>query len=922
MSGHLYRHPDYPWQILDELFLEAVRLTDPERVAFLDRACADQPALRAAVERMLWADEAAGTFLERPVEWPTRGLADETGESEGETEDVGLRLGSYELVELIAAGGMGAVYRAKRIDGAFERAVAVKMIRRRIVRAEDLQRFRAEREVLARLDHPNIARLLDGGTAPDDRPYLVMELVQGLPIDRYCAEKTLRLSARIELFQQVCSAIEYAHQNLLIHRDIKPDNILVTEEGAVKVLDFGIAKLLEPESLPFIAPVTHTGVRPMTLGYTSPEQIRGQPATTRSEVFVLGALLYELLAGCSPFVAEGALPHEIESAICEADGLPGGAGRRVRQIRGDCSRAMRGDLGRILGKALRADPARRYGSVEQLSDDLRRWAEHRPVRARPDRLLYRLRTFVRRNQGLVFLALTVFTGLAILSLALWAQTRTAVGERDRAEKALGFVAGIFEGADPGRQGAPPVDPREVLDRGADRIERELNDHPDMQAVLFEAIGRMYTSLGWYDEAVRLLEQSQALRRRLEADPVDVATGHYHLGRALHRSGQYQQARERYEESLTTRRDLLGPEHPAVAEVLAARADADIALGHYDQAEPSIREALRLRRAQLGDDHLDVAESLSSLGDVLYLSQKDTEGVLRAYREALAIREAALGGDHLLVANALGSMATGLFHAGRGHEALPLIQRAVDIKRSILSSDHPELARMLHDLGELARMTGSSTLAETSLREAIEVARLRLGPSHPDTASAQLSLGALLVQQGRLDEAEEPLQQVQRAYEALFAADHPQLASLAFWRGDLLRRRGDYDGAGRLFEDSWRIVERHTPPGTIVRATVKVGRGRLALDSGAPETALVFFEDALAIMRRRSKPEWFIGEVEAELGWCQALLGRVQEGRAMLLSGLEKLESGRPVDDPKVIRARGFLRQIEARDGDARAEGSL
>lgn len=907
----MHESPRKHWQIVDRVFAEAVRHEGPARGAYLDRACADRPKVRADVEKMLWADEIAGdSFLQELAVPAVSDVAEFLNEESGEPDEAGLRLGPYRLAEPIGSGGMGVVYRAERVDAAFQRAVAIKMARRRFARAEELQRFRTEREVLAGLDHPNIARLLDGGASEDGRPYLVIELVEGMPIDRYCVERKLGVRARIELFQQVCSAIAYAHQNLLIHRDIKPDNILVTEDGVVKVLDFGIAKLLDPASLPFAAPRTRTGLRPMTPGYASPEQIRGQPATTRSDVFVLGALLFELLTGYSPVKADEALPHEIDTAICQIDGLPVGSLRRGHS---DGHRALRGDLGTIVGMALRSDPARRYGSAAELSDDLTRWGEHRPVRARPDHFTYRLRTFVRRNRVLVSVVSAAFVGLAVLSIALMGQSRTLEAERDRAEQALSFMAGMFEGPDDEPRGGRPVDPRELLDRSAARIERELGEHPDMQAVLFEAIGRMYNSLGWFDEAQPRLEESLSLRRRLAADRADVATVLYHLGRALHGRGDFEDALARYEESRAIRDRVFGSEHQAVAEALSAHAATDVALGRYDRAEPVIREALGIRRNALGEDHLDVAESLSRLGDLLYLADRDAEEVLEAYREALEIREAAADVDPLLLADSYNGVAVALHHAGRGDEALSQIARAVEIKRSILSEDHPDLAALLYGQGEVARTMGHADLAETALEEAAKIAQARLGKLHPLTAHPRLSLGVLYQQQERFDEAAVQFRHAQSAYRASYSADHPRLAGLAYMHGDFHRARGDYTEARRLLDESWRIVEGYAPPDAIVRASVKLRMGRLALDTDEAETALGHFEQALTILQQRPNPvPWFIGEVEAEVGWCLALLGRSEEGQAMIRSGLEKLDAHRPEGDLRVARARGHLREIEQR----------
>ncbi|MEM7355487.1 MAG: serine/threonine-protein kinase [Acidobacteriota bacterium] len=852
------------WRTIDELFAEAVELSGSARGRFLDRACANRPALRAEVERMLWADEAAGSFLRRP--W-LPGEPDPAAHSEhtdSETDDAGLEIGAYRLVERIAAGGMGAVYRAQRADGAFERDVAVKLARRRIVRAEDVQRFRTERQVLARLDHPNIARLLDGGTAADGRPYLVMELIDGPPIDSYCRDQHLSLAARIELFQQVCSAIEYAHQNFLIHRDIKPDNILVARDGTVKVLDFGIARLLDPESLRVAAPMTRTGVRPMTPGWASPEQIRGEPATSHSEVFVLGALLYAILTGRSPFTFDGALPHEIDSAICAVDGLPSATTRGSKRIEGEGRRALRGDLGTILGKALRADPAQRYSSVARLSDDLTRWSEHRPVRARPDRLAYRTRRFIRRHRALAAAAglLVVFAVVMTLQAFTTARERDRVQlERAKAEQVSRFLIDLFEVADPEHNLGATLSVEDVLERGAARIGDELAGQPLMQATLSQAIGEIYHHLGLFDRAGQFLEQALDLRRQ-----------------------------------------ALGDRHLEVAESLSKLAQLWNEGQDLTAAEAMLREALDIRRAALGEAAPEVAESLEQLSDILSRRNKFVEAE-SLVRRSLAIRRRVFGDGAQPVARSLAALGRVLGNTRHYVEAEATLRQAIAIGQRHLDSDAGFLRSTRRNLAQTLRRAGKLNQAEPIYREVLASERRVFGPKHPQIGFTLTGLGAVLKEKGDYSAAQSIFREALDLRRSLLPPDHPAVMVTLTNLADLAEAREDFDHAERLYRETLAGLRQHLGAESAVLVFPLTGLGRVLIERGEPREAETHLRRALAL-RRLSLPADNALVAQSEVLLARSLVAgarsaagapqdaeRYREAEQLLLAGQRKLAAG-------------------------------
>lgn len=522
------------WDQLKALFEEALSLPTGARVAFLDRI--DDAAQRDEVRSLLDALDADPSFLEEPIATDTLYHAvDDQGR-----DALGDRIGPYRLVRVIGSGGMGTVYLAERSDGQFSQQVALKLSRPGELHPDRLAHLYHERQILASLQHPNIARLYDGGVTPDGRPFLAMEYVQGLPIDRYCDRHMIDLSGRIDLFRAVCAAVQHAHQNLVIHRDLKPSNILVDESGQVKLLDFGIAKLLSDSSGDEARPATRTGAHLMTLAYASPEQVSGRPITTASDVYTLGVLVYELLAGVRPYDLAALSPTQIEAAICRQD--PPRPSTRA-ELSERTRRRLRGDLDLIVMNALRKEPERRYPSPAHLSEDLLRFTQRQPIAARPNSLRYRVSTFVRRHRAAVLTTSLVLIALVAGLLATWRLAYEADLARDHAERRFNDVRSLantllfdFHDAIRDLPGATPA--RRLLVASArvylDSLLQESASDPQLQAELAEAylrvgeiegdphfpnLGDLAAAEASYRESVRLNEE------QLATHPEDAATRH-------------------------------------------------------------------------------------------------------------------------------------------------------------------------------------------------------------------------------------------------------------------------------------------------------------------------------------------------------------------------------------------------------------
>ena len=743
---------------LEELFGATVDRSTGERRALLAAAAREDPTLAAEVEGLLAADAAGGRFLEDAVESAAVELA------QGE---IGRRLGPYRLVRELGRGGMGAVYLAERDDRELEQRVAVKLIHRGLETPELVARFRTERQILARLDHPAIARLFDGGTTEEGRPYFVMELIEGLPIDAHCDAARLPIRARLELLLEVLAAVGEAHKNLVVHRDLKPSNVLVTPDGRPKLLDFGVAKILEQEGRP---DTTSLGLaRPMTLAYASPEQVLGLPVTTATDVYALGVLLYRLLAGRHPYPVDGKSAREIERLIL--DHHP----ERPSVAAAGLSRQLRGDLDTIVLAALAKEPAERYGSVERLAEDLRLHLEGRPITVRPTPLRTRGLKFIRRHRwGALAAAVIAALGLSLAGSLVVLSARTA-RERDRAAQTASLLVDLFEIADPGERRGSSITARELLDQGTDRVLRRLDRQPDTQGTLLATLGRLYAQLGLYDRAVGVLERSVAVERRRGTAHPDLVKALRDLGRALAEGGRFTEAEPVFREVLALAERLYPADHEEVSISVNNYALVQHDLGHYATAEPLYRRAVDLeRRGRSEQDRYGVARANWAL---LLIDLGRYDEAAAVDREILALRETASPPRPVGVASILEYLAMALDGAGRLDEAEAAARRSLALREEHLSPDDRDIARSRNVLGAVLRDRGRLDEAEPVLRRALADRRRLLGPDHAEVAVSLEDLGDLLVARGRFDEAERTFGEALRIVRASFAADHPTFARL-------------------------------------------------------------------------------------------------------------------------------------------------
>ena len=783
------------WARVERLFDEVADMTPSERTAYLRNVCGNDPELRNYIESLANSDVAKSTFIEDSI----RGVLEQAApQSRALGQLIGERIGPYRIVQVIGSGGMGVVYLAERADEQFRQQVAIKLVRQRLISPEIEERLVSERQILANLDHPNIARLLDGGTTEDGTPYLVMEYIDGLPIDDYCDGRRLSINERLALFRTICSAVHYAHQNLVVHRDIKPTNILVTEDGTPKLLDFGIAKLLDAGGAA-TAGLTREGAIMMTPENAAPEQVLNGQITTATDTYALGILLYRLLTGQRPCRVTGT-PREMILAICEqVPERPSAAIRRqsassdadtgedlpvtpelVARYRGTTidklERRLKGDLDNILQVALRKEPARRYRSVSEFSDDIRMHLASLPVLARPDSWHYRTGKFVRRHATGVTMSFMLVALLAAFGVAMTVQNKRIALERDTAREVSTFLEEIFMAPDPGNARGLDITAKEILATGADRISSELGERPAIQATLMETIGRVYSNLGEYEPAVDILEESLRIRlQTLGDDHPDVATGKNELAVSLFHTAEYERARHLLEEALDLNRREHGAMSAPVAVNLINLAELHMEIGGLDEAEQFASGSIDIYTAH-GDTYpAELAEAKNVLARIL-LRKNELDEAEKLEREAIALVRTHLGEDHPFIAHYLQNLAVLLQTKGDLDAAEAMFYESIDATRKILGEEHSLLAGSLVRLGTLLHNKEQFDAAETAFRDALAVHAKARGPEHPFVAYDMTSLAMLLQDKGELDEAESLLRDALELYEDSIGPDHQYVAS--------------------------------------------------------------------------------------------------------------------------------------------------
>ncbi len=781
---------------IEEVFEHALDLDPDERAAWVRDRCADDAELRVEVEGLLAAHESPPGILERLTR-ATKALDAESLRDR--------RIGSYRVVRELGRGGMGVVYLAERVDGEFLREVAIKLLRNSPDAEELERRFIAERQILASLSHPNIAQLLDGGTTEGQLPYLVMEYVDGLPITTYCDRHELDIAARLRLFVDVCRAVNSAHQNLVIHRDIKPGNILVTATGQAKLLDFGIAKLLNSSIGGVAFPHTRTTFRVMTPEYASPEQVRGDPLTTGSDVYALGVVLYELLAGRRPYEIRTGAAQELQELVCEreperpstranrppsADESEAPTPAAIASSRGTSpdrlERALTGDLDAIVMMALRKEPRRRYGSAELLAEDIERYLGGLPVLARHPSRAYYLGKFLRRHRAAVSLGAIAFLSLVAGIAVAVKQTAAARRERDRATAALtqarqalhesdettNFLAGLFDVDVPVPANVPPGTTQELIARGMVQAE-QLKNHPLVQARVLEGMGRIYENAVQIADAKLAYERSLALRRANgTGESAEAATTLIHLANTLRITGSYEAADSAAWQSLHIFEKLNGASDPSTADAWQMLSMLAVYRSDLVASETYARRSVEIRTAAYGADDPRNAYAIEMLGGALRRLGRNDEGE-RYMRRAIVLYEHDKGPNDVSLVVPLTRLADAVATDHEDYtEAARLMERGLAIAKSTLGEGHPRTAYSLEFLGALESRRGNFAKAERLSRLAADIFDRTVGKHDVALADAVADLAKVYSRAGRWSDAETTQRRAISVYESALGRAHP------------------------------------------------------------------------------------------------------------------------------------------------------
>jgi serine/threonine protein kinase/Flp pilus assembly protein TadD len=852
-------------RVIDDLFDGALDQPEADRAAWLRSHCSDDQ-VRAEVEALLHAYDGSGGVLDGSALDVARPLLN--------ASPTDTQIGPYRIRRELGRGGMGVVYLAERADGQYRRQVAIKLLRSSPYADELERRFIAERQILASLNHPNIAQLIDGGITEGRLPFLIMEYVDGVPITTYCDRQRLGIDERLQLFRDVCSAVHHAHQNLVIHRDIKPSNILVTQDRRVKLLDFGIAKLLNPTLGPADQAHTRADWRVMTPEYASPEQVRGESLTTASDVYALGVLLYELLCGRPPHRLTSGSPQELTDVIVHRDPLlPSVSVSNPQVARSDDSaspatpeavaaergasverlqRRLEGDLDAIMMMALRKESARRYGSVDLLWEDIQRHLDGLPVLAHRPTRWYRVRKFIGRHRVETIAAAVVAISLIGGATVALRQASVASRERDRAEQALGqsrevteFLVRLFRTPAAAGTSRDQLMAKDLIAAGAASID-ELTAQPLVQAQMLEALGRVQGQLGQFEEAERMLRRALELRRANQgAGHVDVAKTLTYLSGLIRQRGKGDEAKQLIRDALGIQQAALGARHPDVAVTLStlSELESDAAV-----SESLLRTVLDIQRAAFGMQHAAVATTLANLA-----SERQRRGAFEEgeslLRQSVAIREQVFGPDHPMTATSMNLLANYLQdYRNQPVAAESLYRRSLVILRKQPPRWLPNVSAVLNGLLGVAAKRGDYAQAESLAREALDVQRRVHGPDHPVVADGLGLLAEQLSSQRRYADADTVLREAKGILERTVGPNHQRVARALLALARVRMAEGRLKDAEADLRRSLTIIERAQSPDDRWAGAVAALLGDVAARGGRKVEADEWFERSSSILR--------------------------------------------------------------------------
>ena len=826
------------WRRVSAIFDRIAEAEPLARAGMLEMLCGNDAELKDEVAALLRSDSQQSVF-EHKVEAAQIALAAAWSHTPQILVAAGERIGPWRVLRELGRGGMGVVLLAERADGQFEQRAALKLIKLGMDSDALLARFLRERQILARLEHAHIARLLDGGITDAGRPYFAMEYVDGHPLLRHCAEKGLGLEGRLTLFLDICAAVQFAHRALVVHLDLKSSNVLVTTDGVSKLLDFGIAKLLGEDISGVQTVDAH--IRPLTPAYAAPEQLCGGAVSTATDIYALGAILYELLTGERPYdFGDATDAADIRRIVTTT--LPAAPSTRIVQGSAISARRLCGDLDTIVLTALKHEPERRYATADALAEDLKRFLAGEPIRARRDGAWYRASKFTMRHRfGVAFAVLAIVALVATTAVALWEAT-VAREQARRAETVTDFVIDIFRVADPkGASSGMKMSAADALDAGAKRLDAQLANQPQLAVRLAEVMGTIYVELGQYDQAIALMQHARA-RSVDKNDPSD-ANLITELARAEYEKGDYAASEKDAAMALQKHRDADGASSASVARDLALQGEIARRQGDFKKAEPLLQQALAMSRKHLPAPDATIADDMNELA-VLYSDMHRLDEGTALTEQALAMFRALYGENHLDVAENLINLGSFRMQSGKVADALPPLEEAIAIYRRLLPSDHPLIANALVNYARAFDRLGRYPEAEPLYLEALAMQRRLLGDQHPDVAATLNNLAILHLHTNDFGGSADYSRRALAIWVAQGKPDHPFALGSKANLSVALRESGDLAQSERLIREvlatrRLQLGEKHF----LVSFTMDQ-LGIVLRDAGRPAEALAQHQFAL------------------------------------------------------------------------------
>lgn len=771
----------------------------------------------------------------------------------GDEFPIPVQIGEYKIKKRIAQGGMGDVFLAERIDQNFHQNVALKVIRDKDTTGKELLRFEQERLILSKLSHPNIAKFLDGGISDEGRAYYVMEFVDGIPLTDYCIQNRSTRRERLNLFVQLCQAVQYAHSNSIVHRDLKPDNLLVTKQGDIKILDFGIAKMLDTKPAGESLRITSEGGQMFTWQYCAPEQLSLDPITTATDIYTLGLLLYEILTDLPAFNFDQKKYSYIRHTILHEQPV-------APSLRRSDSRNLADpELDAIVLKALTKEPKERYQSAQHMIDDILRYQNNLPVLARQASSLYIFKKFIRRNTISLTAAALFLLMLSAFSLFYTSQIneerKLAQLQAQRAEEATSILIDLFEAKQPSGTSSSI---NEFLELGIRKAE-QLQNYPELKANIYSVIGQIYRKTGDLDQAGYLLNNAWLINKNLYGENHPETLGVVdHYGLLLINMGEFRKAEELLERSLELKNSTPPPSQASIAQTLSTLAYAKRRMGNLDEAEELYRQSYYIRENALGSEHPLTLESLSSLAVVMHNKSNYIQAET-IYRELIEKRSRVLGTEHpdyLANVSSLGSL---LMNIGNFSEAEFFLKEAYDLRRRVLGDDHPDVAITANNLGILKKDMGHLEEAAEYFEEALRLRRKVIGENHINTAISKFSYADLYLKSGQPEKALTLLEEALQVFKEDLPPDHSFIARTHLRIGLAILETGQVEQAGSIIPDAYRSVLSIHHNRSLERALADITFGKYLSATGDVSRAREIWEHSRSILL----------ELEGERGLRQA-----------------------------------------------------